>query len=185
MPSFAGAYSVASTGGGFSFPTNNVNAPATAAARTCLVKSKGAAMSLPCATVPNSLAQSIKGKGIATSQLSAVTRKAGIPRRRRKVRFATADAIVKFLNSYREMSIASHIRDAAVTNIDHKMKPLGESCQLCELDMAFWPKTCESPRPNHRELPSAAILPCGHCYHLSCLDLISDNAAEPQCISCL
>ncbi|KAM0943396.1 putative transcription factor C2H2 family [Dioscorea sansibarensis] len=62
---------------------------------------------------------------------------------------------------------------------------LGERCQLCKLDLKFAPDGSR----NSASGPSVhAVLPCGHCYHYSCLlDVFGplQPREDPACIQCL
>ncbi|KAI0504717.1 hypothetical protein KFK09_015670 [Dendrobium nobile] len=89
----------------------------------------------------------------------------------------------KSLQSCLEKDIVGHIRAEEDICVGHRIKPLGASCQLCSLDLAFTPMNF-SESLQFNEFPTAAVLSCGHCYHNLCVEAVF-GTVEPPCITCL
>ncbi|XP_020578692.1 uncharacterized protein LOC110023553 [Phalaenopsis equestris] len=85
------------------------------------------------------------------------------------------------LQSCLEKAIIGNVRADAGNNYDSGIKPVGTRCQLCRLDLAFIPKNFSGIA---HELPTAAVLPCGHCFHKLCLEAVF-GTVEPPCVTCL
>ncbi|EEF33991.1 conserved hypothetical protein [Ricinus communis] len=74
-------------------------------------------------------------------------------------------------------------------NITHHIKVdnrVGYICCLCEKDLAYPPMPPEIELEFQR-FPDAAILPCGHTFHLQCLELAvhEEELKDPTCFICL
>ncbi|XP_073011182.1 uncharacterized protein [Typha latifolia] len=69
---------------------------------------------------------------------------------------------------------------------DPPPEPMGERCELCRIDLAFRP--LGSLDSYNRDIPVVAVLPCGHAFHDSCLEGISNRtnpSQTPICVCCL
>ncbi|XP_021691160.2 uncharacterized protein LOC110672646 [Hevea brasiliensis] len=62
-------------------------------------------------------------------------------------------------------------------------QPSGNQCHICKRDLSFTP---EGPIHQPEKPITAAVLPCGHHFHDSCLQRITpqDQAQDPPCIPC-
>ncbi|CAL1414997.1 unnamed protein product [Linum trigynum] len=61
---------------------------------------------------------------------------------------------------------------------------LGQNCMICERDLAYAPVPPEN-ESGTMNFPEAAVLGCGHVFHMLCLNMASDEQdSEPACFIC-
>ncbi|KAK9715580.1 hypothetical protein RND81_06G174600 [Saponaria officinalis] len=62
---------------------------------------------------------------------------------------------------------------------------IGEDCGFCEIDLAVAPGEDDS-ETEFSTIPVVAMLPCGHAFHVECLDQaeLGDIQGEPICVLC-
>ncbi|GAB2219189.1 hypothetical protein Droror1_Dr00006820 [Drosera rotundifolia] len=65
-----------------------------------------------------------------------------------------------------------------------RAQPVGFTCCLCALDLAFAPRGGGSASVH---LPAVSILSCGHTYHSECLEAsnLEVKSEDPKCIICM
>ncbi|KAH9611954.1 hypothetical protein KSS87_008993 [Heliosperma pusillum] len=63
---------------------------------------------------------------------------------------------------------------------------IGEACCFCELDLGSASSEDDGNETEFSMLPVVAMLPCGHAFHVYCLDKaeVSDNQGDPTCVIC-
>ncbi|XP_065868908.1 uncharacterized protein [Euphorbia lathyris] len=66
---------------------------------------------------------------------------------------------------------------------EDKKSPSGYQCPICKRDLSY---TSEGSMYQPDKLLPTSVLPCGHCFHSSCLLRITpaDQAGNPPCIPC-
>ncbi|CAN1811831.1 hypothetical protein LINPERHAP1_LOCUS26349 [Linum perenne] len=71
--------------------------------------------------------------------------------------------------------------------LEEQDSKLGEECFICERDLSYAPVPPETDTGTYN-FPEAAVLPCGHIFHMICLEMastgISDQPVEPTCFLC-
>ncbi|KAJ7979577.1 Zinc finger, RING-type protein [Quillaja saponaria] len=84
-------------------------------------------------------------------------------------------------NSEQKATEVYYIKDGGFNDL--KVQPLGWTCQLCEKDLAYSPIGVQS---KYSFLPEVTVLPCGHAFHSTCLQLAipEDQFRDPPCIIC-